>query len=266
MQQLLTGKRRFPEFKDEWEHVHIGDIATERSERNEGENSIPVLSCTKYDGWSIHSVLGSEFSAKTRQITKWFGRVILPTRRTTSMEGSIGLLSHADAGLVSPMYTVFRTKRIGRTGILLSSAENRDISANLRIVYQCVRQPPRQSSLEAVRNYSTQAAKPCGATRIDEVLAVFDREIELLRKELDALKTQKKGLMQKLLTGQVRVKPMSHRPPLVPRRPHLADSGSATPAEPGLAIPHARRGGRPAGRQAGRTCCSKRCWSSSCAS
>jgi hypothetical protein len=30
---------------------------------------------------------------------------------------------------------------------------------------------------------------------------------ELLKRELDALKTQKKGLMQKLLTGQVRVKP-----------------------------------------------------------
>jgi len=35
----------------------------------------------------------------------------------------------------------------------------------------------------------------------------LDREIELLRKQLEALKEQKKGLMQKLLTGQVTVKP-----------------------------------------------------------
>ena len=33
-----------------------------------------------------------------------------------------------------------------------------------------------------------------------------DREIELLQKQLAALKEQKRGLMQKLLTGEVRVK------------------------------------------------------------
>ena len=42
--------------------------------------------------------------------------------------------------------------------------------------------------------------------KIAAALNTADREIELLRKDLNALKTQKKGLMQKLLTGQVRVK------------------------------------------------------------
>jgi type I restriction enzyme S subunit len=41
--------------------------------------------------------------------------------------------------------------------------------------------------------------------KIAAALNAADREIDFLRKELDALKTQKKGLMQKLLTGQVRV-------------------------------------------------------------
>ena len=41
--------------------------------------------------------------------------------------------------------------------------------------------------------------------RIAEVLTVADKEIELLEKELEALKLQKKGLMQRLLTGEVRV-------------------------------------------------------------
>ena len=38
------------------------------------------------------------------------------------------------------------------------------------------------------------------------VLSTCDREIELLEKQLEALKEQKRGLMQKLLTGEVRVK------------------------------------------------------------
>jgi type I restriction enzyme S subunit len=41
--------------------------------------------------------------------------------------------------------------------------------------------------------------------KIAAVLAVADREIELLEYQLATLKEQKKGLMQKLLTGQVRL-------------------------------------------------------------
>jgi ribosomal protein L10 len=41
--------------------------------------------------------------------------------------------------------------------------------------------------------------------RIDSVLDTCDKEIALLIKQLEALKRQKRGLMQKLLTGQIRV-------------------------------------------------------------
>ena len=41
---------------------------------------------------------------------------------------------------------------------------------------------------------------------IASVLERADREIDILQQELVALKQQKKGLMQKLLTGEVRVK------------------------------------------------------------
>ena len=41
---------------------------------------------------------------------------------------------------------------------------------------------------------------------IAELLSKFDKSIELSIKELEQLKLQKKGLMQLLLTGKVRVK------------------------------------------------------------
>ena len=41
--------------------------------------------------------------------------------------------------------------------------------------------------------------------KIAQVLITADKEIELLKEELEALKEQKRGLMQKLLTGEVRV-------------------------------------------------------------
>jgi type I restriction enzyme S subunit len=42
--------------------------------------------------------------------------------------------------------------------------------------------------------------------KIGVILAVTDRELESQQKVLDKVKEQKKGLMQKLLTGEVRVK------------------------------------------------------------
>lgn len=42
--------------------------------------------------------------------------------------------------------------------------------------------------------------------KIADILTKADTEIELLNKKLDVLKEQKKGLMQKLLTGEIRVK------------------------------------------------------------
>ena len=42
--------------------------------------------------------------------------------------------------------------------------------------------------------------------KIASVLSAADKEIELLQKELVQLQGQKRGLMQRLLTGAVRVK------------------------------------------------------------
>ena len=41
---------------------------------------------------------------------------------------------------------------------------------------------------------------------IVQILNTADKEVELLEKELEYLKEQKKGLMQNLLTGKIRVK------------------------------------------------------------
>lgn len=46
--------------------------------------------------------------------------------------------------------------------------------------------------------------------RIAKILSTADREIELLKQEVEQLKEQKKGLMQLLLTGIVRVKEVEH--------------------------------------------------------
>ena len=51
MQQLLTGKRRFNGFNDEWHSVHLKDVAEECEERNRGRlGTESVMAVTKADG------------------------------------------------------------------------------------------------------------------------------------------------------------------------------------------------------------------------
>lgn len=207
MQQLLTGKRRFPEFENEWEAVRVGDIAAERSERNDGEHSIPVLSCTKYDGLvDSLAYFGKRVFSENTANYKVVRRGDFAYATNHIEEGSIGLLSHADAGLVSPMYTVFRTDgQIAPDFLfrLLKTETYRQIFASFTSASVNRRGSLRWKQFATIPLKLPRLAEQ---QRIDEALAVFDREIDFLRRELDALKTQKKGLMQKLLTGQVRVK------------------------------------------------------------
>lgn len=206
MQQLLTAQRRFPEFDDEWKHIRVGDIASERSERSNGSGSIPVLSCTKHDGL-VDSLayfgkrVFSEDTSNYKLVRK--GEFAYATNHIE--EGSIGLLNHAEAGLVSPMYTVFRTNEQIVPEFLFRLLK----TETYRQVFESFTSASvnRRGSLRW-KQFATIPLKLPSVdeqNRIDDVLAVFDRELDILRRELNALKQQKRGLMQKLMTGEVRV-------------------------------------------------------------
>lgn len=207
MQQLLTGKRRFPAFKDDWKHVRIGDVAREVSERNPDGDSIPVLSCTKYDGL-VDSLeyFGKRVFSENTDNYKVVRRDDFAYATNHIEEGSIGLLRHADAGLVSPMYTVFRTNGDIDPEYLYRVLK----TETLRQVFASFTSASvnRRGSLRW-KQFSTIPLELPGIDEqsyINKAMMAFDREVELLRKQLEALKQQKKGLMQKLLTGEVRVK------------------------------------------------------------
>ena len=110
MQQLLSGNKRLPGYGEEWTEKRVRDIAHEVSIKNANDEDVEVLSCTKY-----HGLVPS---------LKYFGRKVysddtsnykvVPNRHFAYAtnhieEGSIGYQSELSKGLVSPMYTVFKT-------------------------------------------------------------------------------------------------------------------------------------------------------------
>lgn len=60
--------------------------------------------------------------------------------------------------------------------------------------------------LSVLSGYQLKIPSVAEQEKISEVLSVADKEIEILQKELDCLKQEKKALMQQLLTGKKRVK------------------------------------------------------------
>lgn len=207
MQQLLSGQRRFKAFAGDWNRTRIGEIATEVSERNGHDSEITVLSCTKYDGLvSSLEYFGKRVFSENTENYKVVRRNEFAYATNHIEEGSIGLLTEHEAGLVSPMYTVFRL-----TGEVLPAFLYRLLKTETyRQMFQSFTSASvnRRGSLRWKQFATIPLLLPNTQEqeRITTALIVFDREINLLRKQLDSLKQQKKGMMQKLLTGEVRVK------------------------------------------------------------
>jgi type I restriction enzyme, S subunit len=207
MQELLTGRRRFPRFAGAtWRECRIGDIAGEVQGRASDPDA-PVLSCTKHHGLvDSFEYFGRRVHGEKLEAHKLVRRGEFAYATNHIEEGSIGLLTHRDCGLVSPMYTVFSIK---------SGVEAEYLFAVLKT--EMYRQEfARRTSGSVNRrgglrwdNFSQiKLSLPSAPEqqKITAVLATADREINLLEQQLAALREQKKGLMQKLLTGQVRVR------------------------------------------------------------
>ena len=203
MQRLLTGRTRLPGFTTPWQKVKLGEICEERNETK--CEHLPLLSITAERG----VILQSESDKKdTSNDDKSKYKRIYPNDigyNTMRMWQGRSALS-AMEGIVSPAYTIV-TPKVGIDPLFIS-----ELIKQPRVVYDfwthsqglvgdtlnCKFHDFSQVKV-AIPSLPEQKA-------IAEVLTVADKEIATHRKKLDALRLQKRGLMQQLLTGKTRVK------------------------------------------------------------
>lgn len=219
--KLLFGKARIGKRKtagflekpwflipNDWRIVKIGSVAREVSTKNQNGGELPVLSCTKYQGLvdSLKYFDKQIFSkdTSTYKVVE-YGQFAYATNHIE--EGSIGYQNLYPKGLVSPMYTVFETdKKQVDDGYLFKLLKTETFRHIFEINTSA--SVDRRGSLRW--NEFSKLSLPL--PNIDEqrgintVLETVQRESDLLRRKLELLKKQKRGLMQKLLTGEWRVK------------------------------------------------------------
>lgn len=206
MEQLLTGKKRLKGFDGEWRTIPINRIAKHYSVKNKKDEEITVLSCTKYDGlvpsleYFGRQVYGNDTS-KYKMVPR--GYFAYATNHIE--EGSIGTQDKLDCGLVSPMYTVFKTdESIDDSFFFKLLKTDRMIYAYQSNMSGSI---ARRGGLrwDAFANIEVKIPEREEQTAIANLFDKLDEELLIAKEYLNALKKQKKGLMQQLLTGQKRV-------------------------------------------------------------
>lgn len=206
--KALSSKRtRWFAVPERWEIVRIEKIAKEVKSTNGSNQDIPVLSCTKYDGLvDSLSYFGKQVfsvdTSKYKVVKK--GQFAYATNHIE--EGSIGYQNLYPKGLVSPMYTVFETNQFIDDSYLYKVLKT-DIYRHIFQVNTSA-SVDRRGSLRWKEFAKLPIPLPPmkEQKRIADILNTARKEIDLLKKQLEAFRKQKRGLMQKLLTGQWRVK------------------------------------------------------------
>ena len=204
MQNLLTAKIRFPQFKDEWKEIKLGNFLEEKSERNT-KNIDLVLSVTNKFGFVTQveyfdKSVASDNTANYKIVRK--GNFAYNPSRINV--GSIALLESYEIGILSPMYVVFECLENLDNRFLKFWFQSHSFMGNLsKYLAGSVRESLNFNDMKTI---SIKLPNLKEQQKIAEVLTACDDEINLLNLKLENLKKQKQGLMQKLLSGKVRAK------------------------------------------------------------
>ena len=203
MQNLLTAKIRFPQFKGEWKEIKLGNFLEEKSERNT-KNIDLVLSVTNKFGFVTQveyfdKSVASDNTANYKIVRK--GNFAYNPSRINV--GSIALLESYEIGILSPMYVVFECLENLDNRFLKFWFQSHIFMGNLpKYLAGSVRESLNFNYMKII---SIKLPNLKEQQKIAEVLTACDDEINLLNLKLENLKKQKQGLMQKLLSGKVRI-------------------------------------------------------------
>ncbi len=202
MRQLLSGKKRLKDFEEEWKEMHLGDVLTERNETGFiNLNLLSVGSLGIYpQSQSEKRDISNIDKSKYKRICP--GDIGYNTMRMWQGRSALSSLE----GIVSPAYTVVTPKDQQYSLFYaflfkLPSVVNKFFRNSQGLVEDTLNCKFKDLAIVKVEvpEYDEQVA-------IADIISKTVEQIKLYEEKLAALQQQKKGLMQKLLTGEVRVR------------------------------------------------------------
>ena len=211
MQQLLTGKKRLPGFSGEWKNIKLCEVLSERKEKNVEQN-LRICSVAVQKG-VVDQVehLGRSYAANdtSNYSVAHYGDIIY----TKSPAGDFlyGIVKQnllQETVAVSPLYGVFTPWTFG-LGYFLHTYFQSAICARNYLLPIVQKGAKNTINITNDTFISSKLYLPLDVEEQKAIADTFiaaDREIDLLRQDIEQEKQKKKALMQLLLTGIVRVK------------------------------------------------------------
>jgi len=202
-QQLLTGKKRLKGFGGEWHLTKAENIFKNHVDKSHN-GALEVLSATQEQGVIPRSMNNIDIKYDEESLTSYkkveIGDFVISLR---SFQGGIEYSNYE--GIVSPAYTVLKNNTpISKTFYRIFFKTESFIKRLNTIIYGI--RDGKQISYNDFSSLKLPYPKLEEQNAIAEVLETSEAELNMQRKKLEILRDQKKGLMQKLLTGEVRVK------------------------------------------------------------
>jgi type I restriction enzyme, S subunit len=212
MQQILSGKRRFRGYQQPWRTCDLGDVF-DRVLRRVTPDVEHVLSITARVGFVTQQEKFSKVIAgKTldRYILLRKGEFAYNKGNSKSYpQGCIYKLDSYDEAAVPQVYICFASRsRDVDVDFYRYYFEAGLLNAQLMGIINAGVRNDGLLNMDADNFFKLRIRVPPldEQQKIARVFSAVDRELVLLEREVDELHNQKRGLMQKLLTGKVRVR------------------------------------------------------------
>lgn len=203
MQQFLTGKKRLLGFKDDWKEVKLGDIFDERNETN-CEN-LPLLSITGDKG-VIYQSDSDKRDISNNDKSKY--KRICPNDigyNTMRMWQGRSALSDLE-GIVSPAYTIVTPEESVDVRFMAMLIKQSRVVYDFWTHSQGLVSDTLNCKFPDFCQVKVRIPVKQEQIAIADLFQKTDKEIELAKEKLANLQSQKRGLMQQLLTGKKRIK------------------------------------------------------------
>lgn len=210
-QQLLTGKKRLKGFQDKWKAVLLGEIFTEIKETNDGAENHHIMTISSTLGLitqesKFDRIIAGDSLKKYILLQKGDFAYNKGNSKTYPM-GCIYQLQKESA-LVPFVYICFRPSNKVSPDFYSFWFLEHGLDRQLKKIITSGARGDGLLNVSKKDFFNLIAPYPSKEeqTAIASVLSEADKELQLHQQQLDTLKEQKKGLMQKLLTGEIRVK------------------------------------------------------------
>ncbi len=211
MQKLLTGKKRLPGFSEEWQEVTLGDITDRITNKNTELNDNVVTISAQRGFVRQEDFFNKRVASSTLSGYFLINKCDFAYNKSYSNGypmGAFKRLDDFDKAVVTTLYICFSIKDNVDSDFLVNYFEAGLMVKNLMRIAQEGGRAHGLLNIGLKDFFGLKMKIPSVVEQkaIAEILNTADQEIKQQQHYLEQLQNQKKGLMQQLLIGKIRVK------------------------------------------------------------